>query len=273
MRRLPVIAAMALVAGVVSAAEVERPAPPPFPLGERLHYRVKWLGLHCGDMQLESFQAADGTYRVVMTARTTRFFDGIYRVRSRIESRVDPVSRSSIWYRERTEQEKERELKTEMATFDPETGVVTRHKDDGEVETFTTERRPVYDPLAFIFRIRDEYRTGSGPVAVNLVGSDEVIPILAEKVDLDRVRTPLGRREAIEVKPRTSEEMLFSRKGDFSLWLSQDERRLPLILDFDLSFGRLVAKLEKIEERPAHERTVAAGDDGGTRAASSDGTD
>jgi hypothetical protein len=64
-------------------------ADPPLPLDEFLTYDVRYLGVHCGAMTLTSYaDRTDGApvYRIAVAARTSKFFDGVYRVRVRIDS-------------------------------------------------------------------------------------------------------------------------------------------------------------------------------------------
>ena len=46
----------------------------------------------------------------------------------------------------------------------------------------------------------------------------------------------------LEVKPKTADGEMFSRKGEFSIWVDPDDDGALHKLDFDLSFGNLVAK-------------------------------
>jgi hypothetical protein len=82
-----------------------------------------------------------------------------------------------------------------------------------------------------------------------MVTSDGDVDTVAVVVDRRRIKTPLGKREALIVVPRPKDDELFDKKGRLELWVGTDERRLPYRVVFDLPFGKLVAKLEKIEER------------------------
>ncbi len=241
-----VLAGAALVGPGAAADE-----PPPFAVGEKLAYEVRYLGLHCGDMTLETFRGDDGDYRIVMTARTTPFFDSIYRVRMRLESWFDPDVGSSIRYRE-TSFEKD-EVSIKEYRLDLEQGVVRELEDGEETERFDIHVRPVHDPLAFLFRARKLLGVDGMPVVLNLIGSGKAAPVRVEIVDRKTTSTPSGRRPADVAVPRTTDQLLFSRKGQMEMWLSVDQARVPYRIQFDLAFGSLKAKLESVGTRPGGE--------------------
>ena len=116
------------------------PADEPFPVGERLDYAVSRMGIRCGHMRIASFVEHDETgaeiYRIVPHARTTKFFDGIYKVRSRLDSFVDPVRMASTRYEEHAVEKKK--TKDDVWTVDVETGEAVREK-NGEVTTTGAE--------------------------------------------------------------------------------------------------------------------------------------
>lgn len=250
--RLPSLtAAVLLVAAGLPGPGAAADRPPPFAVGEKLAYEVHYLGLHCGDMTLETFRGDDGDYRIAMTARTTPFFDSIYRVRMRLESWFDPESGSSVRYRETSFEKDEVSIKEYL--LDLEHGTVRELEDGEETDRFDIHVRPVHDPLAFLFRARELLGIDGMPVMLNLIGSGKAAPVRIEIVDRKETSTPSGRRPTDVAMPRTTDQLLFSRKGEMEMWLSVDEDRVPYRIQFDLAFGSLKAKLESVGTRPAGE--------------------
>lgn len=222
----------------------------PIPLGERLVYDVRWLGLKAGVMTMETFRESEAEaaeLRIAMTARTTPFWDGIYRVRSRIDSWFDPVTLSSVRYLDRSEQRGE--LEHQEFLLDPAEGTV-RGMVHGEERRFESDLRPLVDPLAYVYRIRSCLEPSLRSVDLNIVGSRDVEATVAEVVERTTIKAMGERRIVDVVVPRTTEGGMFGRKGQVTLFLGVDGRRLPYRIEFDMSFGRLVAKLESVEPRP-----------------------
>lgn len=221
---------------------------PPFPLDESLTYSVQYLGIHCGTLTLTSFADKglhDTLYHIVATARTSKFFDGVYRVRVRLESVYSGRRMSSVSYRHSGEEKDD--SKDELWLVDFDRREVRRTRDD-EVETIPIDSDQVYDPLAFLYRMRALLSDNRQRATLAMVTSDGDIDTVAEVVEKRTVKTPFGRREALIVVPRPEDEELFNKKGNMELWVGTDEGHLLYRVIFDLPFGKLVARLERIEE-------------------------
>lgn len=240
----------AVVVGVIGSAwahqEVDRSDP--FPVGERLYYSVRWLGMKCGSMTLESQAQAVGEdthFVIVMTARSSRFFDGIYRVRSRIESRYSARHASSVSYHSVSEEKKSR--KEERYEFDVEGGRLVRVK-NGNREVLELGADHVHDPLSFVFKLRRLDGPVGEEVSLVLATSKGPLETLARIEERTLLNLEGGRRPVLRIVPEPKDGMLFSRSGRMELWVGTDEQRTLYRIDFDLSFGKLTAVLEGREQ-------------------------
>jgi hypothetical protein len=240
-----------LTVGPIWSEEPNSPATsePPFPLGERFTYNIKFMGVHCGAMTLESFTSDEGGetfYHVVMTARSSKFFDGIYRVRSRIESWFSAESMSTVRYHNISNEKKDHT--DDLFELDLEAGEIVRTK-NGNQETLTFEATGgVHDPLAYLYRLRTMVGEPGDEVALTLMTSNGAVETIADVVEKKRISTALGKRDAVRVVPRPKDEMLFAKKGQMSVWYGTAETGIPYRVVFDLAFGKLIARLTKIEE-------------------------
>jgi hypothetical protein len=247
---LVVAAALGTVHGTAGPGSSTISTPePPFPLDEHLTYDVLYLGIRCGSLTLTSFAdegVEDTLYHIVATARTSKFFDGIYRVRVRLESVYSGRRMSSVSYHH-TGKEKN-ETKDELWLVDYDKREVQRNR-DGEIKTIAIESDQVYDPLAYLYRMRALLSDSSRQATLAMVTSDGDVETVAEVREKRTVKTPFGKREALIVVPRPKDDELFDKKGSMELWVGTDDRRLLYRVVFDLPFGKLVARLDAIEER------------------------
>jgi hypothetical protein len=235
--------------GQVGSAE----KPAPFPLDELLVYDVRYLGLHCGTMTLESFveESDDGELcRIQMNARSSKFFDGIYKVRTRIDSWFSAERMASVRYHSHG-QEKKR-ITDDLYEVDLAGREVRRTK-NGESSSFPIANEHIHDPLAYIYRLRMLVGEPGDAITLALVTSKGDLETVAEVTRRKRIKTRFGRREALLVVPQPKDGMLFSKSGRMEVWYGVDDRRLPYRVVFDLSFGKLVAKLKE-----THARTPAS---------------
>jgi hypothetical protein len=247
-------ASAVVVAGLVwmgtGSTAAAAPADPPFPVNERLSYEVSWMGVYCGRMTLASFvdgEGDDATYHIVMTARTSKPFDQVYRVRSRIESEFSGRLMSTVRYHD-VSREKKR-VNDDLYQIDLERAEVHR-TNNGKEQTFSLADGHVYDPLAYIYRLRRLVPESGTDVSLALATADGAVETVARVEERRRIRTPLGRREAMVVIPQPRDEMLFSKSGEMEIWLGTDDEGTPYRVVFDLSFGKLVAELVEVERGP-----------------------
>ncbi len=251
-RGVGVALAMLLFTAVCGAEPgTGKPLPPAdpdvFPIGERLGYAVSWMGIRCGAMEIVSFseQAQNGgsIYRIVVFARTSPFFDGVYRVRSRLDSYFDPVRSSSVRYEEHASEKHKR--KEEIWRVDDEASEVVRIK-NGDTTRISLDAERAYDPVAFIFRLRSIPLETGQRIGLGLMTSKGVVETDAAVTELKQVRTKLGRCDAAAVVPEPRDRMLFSKSGAIAVWIDRVAPHRPCRIEFDLSFGNLVAKLQSV---------------------------
>jgi len=228
-----------------SAAET----PPVFPVNERLSYAISWSGIHCGEMEITSYidnEAVGGPmYRIVVLTRTTKFFDGIYRLRSRLDSIFDPRRMTSIHYEENSVEKKKR--KSETWVVDLEAMEVVRTK-NGEESRFPVEVERANDPLAFIYRLRMMDTEVGQENVLGLMTSKGAVETVARVTRHKTIRTKMGKCDAASVVPEPRDEMMFSKSGSMVVWIDRKPPHRPCKIEFDLSFGSLTASLRNAED-------------------------
>ena len=253
--------AVSAIAGMPGDGRPPATATAPFPLDEFLSYNVSYLGIHCGAMTLSSYtENQDGTpiYRIDLAARTSKFFDGVYRVRVRIESTYSAERASSLSYHHHGEEKGEH--KDELWQVDFAASEVHRTR-DGKLTIFPLSTDGVVDPLSFVYRMRVLLSKAGERATLAMMTSGGAVETVAEVVEKRTVKTPFGAREVLVIVPRPQQDELFSKKGRMEIWVGADERRLPYRVVFDLPFGKLVARLEAVDDRANVRNLLADGGD------------
>lgn len=212
------------------------------PLDERLQYRVSWLGVHCGDMTLESarVEGSPALVRMLMTVRTTEFFDSVYRVRAEIES-IYNVRRGSTRSFHEVSSEKG-DSKDDLWTVDLRFAKAHRTL-DGTRKSFDVPADGGHDPLAMLYRLRAMAVEPDQELSVTVITANGVVEASARVEGWERFETPAGEITALKVVQQAVGSGEFARGGGMTMWLSEDPSRTPLRIDFELPFGHLVADL------------------------------
>lgn len=219
--------------------------------GEKLSFKVTWLGMHVGTATLE---VRNGelinqikTCRVVLRARTNAFFSFFYNVEGTIESYVDPVTFKPIKYNSQTHINKKFVFK-EM-DYDFSKNIVHAVDKKGNYELEITPE--TLDPLGVFYYFRRNPVYMDEPVNLKINGGKKnfSVTIYARRQHL--IRTPAGQFWAFQVEPTRESERQFddslNAEGSMRIWFSADENRLPLIVALKVPVGTAQAILTDIE--------------------------
>lgn len=248
------IVAPSLVVVLAAALAAAQPpgAPTSIPLDDPLTYRITWLGVHCGDMTLESrpVPGKRALVEIEMRARSTAFFDSVYRVRSIITSVYDRRRGTTRRYHERSSEEGE--LKDDLWVVQPVRGRARREK-NGEVELYEIPPQGALDPLALLYRIRALADTPGEALSLTVMTSDGALEAKVLTHGWEELESAPGTVPALKVVQRAVGDEEFGRGGSVTLWLSADSRRIPYRIEFDLPFGSLVASLYEASTAPVLE--------------------
>jgi len=220
-----------------------------FPLHENRHYKVNYLGLTCGTMDLESHLEDHGgvsCYHVTMKARNSKFFNKIYKINIRIDSWVDAKSLSTIDY-ESLSVEKGKE---HVESIHVSKGDILWIRKGKEHHFKRADDTPVLDSLAYLYRLQSlSSDVGSRPELV-LLTTKGPLKTISQISGLRREKTSFGRRKTVRIHPHLADGKMFSRKGEIVLMVEPGSPAILHLLDFDLSFGHLKAKLVSTSEKP-----------------------
>jgi hypothetical protein len=59
----------------------------------------------------------------------------------------------------------------------------------------------------------------------------------------ERLKTGLGEFNTVVIKPLMKSEGIFNRKGDMVIWLTDDDRHIPVMMKTKIVVGSIVATL------------------------------
>jgi hypothetical protein len=234
----------------VNAVEPPPPGPIPFRVGELARYEVHWDGagvsLSAGDIAIAVEPPA---YRLVVTAVTApwvaRFFEAQDVFRTRVDEELLPR------VHERDQHEGSRRV-TRAFVFDGAARVVRTGRtlaealDQGAVLLPMAPR--ARDAISALFYLRTlPLRTGDRiRLPVNEAGRNLVAEVTVNGIE--RITSLNKRVEAIRVTPVLQRRVEDRRPPTAMVWLSNDARHLPLILDLAAGFGRV--RVELVSYRP-----------------------
>ena len=236
-----------------------------FELGEELHFEAEF-----SRALLRKIDVADLKFRAVRTplsdsktayaltlnadVSSKGFFARLFNLkfRERVESTVEPatftVQKTTIL------DEQGKRVRTTETTFDRSKGVMTWTSRDPNnpgaeprhaVTDFTGQ---LQDVLSAIYFIRTQPLEVGKTFDIFIGDGGRVYTIPVHVVEKKRMKTILGRVEVLHVQPELfgKDRLIDDEKGEFSMWITDDQRRIPVGGRVKTDYGTFDIKLKRI---------------------------
>ena len=217
----------------------------PFQAGERLKFSVQYAGISAGSAYLEVPQVIDvngsEAYTLVARAESNAFISRFYKVRNRIESVWDKRGRFSWKYSENRREGGYR-VKSQIA-FDHE-----KHEaryPNGQAYPIPPQ---VQDALSSFYYTRFQALPIGGSVVFDYHASRKSQPLEVRVLGRETVKTPAGVFNCVAIEPILKAGGIFKNKGRLVIWLTDDERRMPVLMRSKVAIGSINVVLQ--EARP-----------------------
>ncbi len=219
------------------------PAPAhPFRGGESLRFSVQYGFINAGSAWLEVQNAVGPTgrpaFELVARAESNRFFSSFYKVRNRIESLWDRSGRFSWRYTEDRHEGKYRAKS--VIRFDP-----LRHEalyNDGQSYPVPPS---VQDALSSFYFTRLQALPLGGSVVFDYHASRKSQPLEVRVLGREKIQTPAGKFNCVVVEPILKAGGIFKNKGRLVIWLTDDERRMPVLMKSKVAVGSISVVLQE----------------------------
>ena len=238
-----------------------------FELGEELHFEAEFSRallrkIDVADLKFRATRtplnyAGDSKlYALTLNADVSSkgFFARLFNLkfRERVESTVEPatftVQKTTIL------DEQGKRVRTTETTFDRSKGVMTWTSRDPNnpgaeprhaVADFTGQ---LQDVLSAIYFIRTQPLEVGKSFDVFIGDGGRVYTIPVHVVEKKRMKTILGRVEVLHVRPELfgTDRLIDDEKGEFSMWITDDQRHIPVGGRIKTDYGTFDIKLKRI---------------------------
>lgn len=249
-----------------------------YTIPERLEFDLTWIGIKAGTAVLEVKEEEEGL-RIISTASSADWVSMFYKVRDRVESLLKsasppgPSSDPTI-PSEEGKAEEGRADPVKEGVLDPEGGVYDplpvnyrlrtregRHRKDKEVifdrdggkaiyiNHLKSEKKEfdvpavIYDPLSAFYQVRNMDLEVGSSVYVPVFDSKKVWNVEVKVLKRERVEVPMGTFDTLKIKPLMKSEGIFSRKGEIYIWVTDDDKKMPVKLNSKVAVGSINAVL------------------------------
>ncbi len=221
----------------------------PFLPGEKLVYTVSWsdivnAGTAVMEVRKEPSAAKTEEVRFVSTARSTGMLDKFYTVRDVVQSVFDLALRQSISYT--MDQRHGKRKKQREAVFDQVRQKVT-FRENGVQEVFDIPKQ-TQDALSALYYLRmsDDLVPGR-TITVNVHDGGKNWTVDIFVLAKEQIKTPAGTFRTIKVQTYPKYEGVFLHKGEIYIWLTDDDRRVPVLMKSTIAIGSIMATLTEMK--------------------------
>jgi len=244
-----------------------------FELGEELHFEAEFSrallrNLDVADLKFRATRTplSDGLqetkpYALTFSAEIASkgFFARLFNLkfRERVESTVEPVSftvqRTTIL------DEQGKRVRTTESTFDRSQGKMTwtsRDPNNPSAEprhAIADFSGQLQDVLSAIYFIRTQPLELGKSFEVFVGDGGRVYKIPVKVVEKKRMKTILGRVNVLRVNPELfgPDRLIDEEKGEFSIWITDDARHIPVGGRVKTDYGTFDIKLKRIITNPS----------------------
>ena len=218
--------------------------------GEKLTYEISWskildAGVAIMEVKESRTSKGDRTYQFVTTTRSSGLVETFYKVRDVVTSDVDAEDFYSISFL-LTENHGGRKRQRAMS-FDHENNKVTGRLNQDPPETFSVPER-VLDALSSLYylRTRQDF-SAEKPIIIDVHDSGKNWAVDIQTLGKEKITTPAGEFNTIKVKTYPKYEGVFTHKGEIYIWLTDDARKMPVLMKSVISIGSIVATLTEFK--------------------------
>jgi hypothetical protein len=224
----------------VDEEERKRFAKVPWKIGEYFQFSIDWNGLNGGSslMQVQNIQTVDGKrcYRVVTKAESNSFVSRFYKVRDRAESSVDA---ESLYSRRFVKRLREGGYKKDIdVRFDHETGKA-RYSNGKEYDVAAG----IHDVLSAFYYVRTKALPDGATLIVPTHDNEKSYEMEVQVLRREKAEVPAGKFSCVVVEPKLKSEGIFKSKGSILVWLTDDERRIPVMVKSKVPVGSISVRL------------------------------
>ncbi len=210
-------------------------------------YKLKWLGITAGRARMEFIDRGE-EIKITTRAESADWVSIFYKVDDRAKSLLTKRRNRDGGYkfiakRYRLKIREGRHRRDKEVIFYPDKGMAEyiNHLED-EKKSFEIPGG-TYDPLSAFLMLRLKSIKIGEPVFLRIFDSKKVWDVKVDVLKKETVETEAGKFSTIVVKPELKSEGIFLKKGDIYIYLTDDERHIPVLIETKVLIGHIEAEL------------------------------
>jgi|TARA_B100000131_G_C18115505_1_gene611167 hypothetical protein len=207
---------------------------------EKLFYDINFRIFSAGEATFESHITSldnNKVYKIVSKTKSNKFLDRFYKIRDQIDIWIDKDNYSLLKINKKI---KEGNYKRNFSAIIDQQQSIAIYKNK-------TKKVPkiIFDPIAAIYYYRTLNLNKNNQYNFFTFDEGKIKEIILKVTDIENVKTPMGKFQCFVLKPfSTDGKKLFKNDGHMTIWISNDEKRLPIKIEQNTNIGKLVLNLK-----------------------------
>ncbi|MCB9497702.1 MAG: DUF3108 domain-containing protein [Fibrobacteria bacterium] len=216
------------------------------PAAESLGFEVFWGGMLVGRSRIDLLPTTDSTQMVVRTtAKANNAIQSFYPVRDTVESWVNWQTGLPLTFHKRLNEGSY--SASVKLSFDRQAGkalVRGGQKKGGAVDTIVEIPEGAHDLLSAFLAVRRARLEPGESLHLPMLDNRKVFKDVEVRcLRRETLKTDLGSWSTLVIEPRLHGDALFQSKGKLTIWLTDDDRRIPVRMTSAIKLGTIRADL------------------------------
>jgi len=217
--------------------------------GEVLSYRIHYGFITTGNATLATTKTSyngQPAFYVKGTGKTSGTAKAFFKVEDSYESYINARKEPLFYVRNVAEGSYRQHLQT---TFNPNNNslvLVDKIHTDRPAKTVKVPDN-VQDMMSCFYYLRslpsENLRVGS-VVRMNVWIDDEIFPFQLKVVAAEKLSTKFGKIDCLKIVPSVMSGRVFKEKEGVTMWVSNDQNRVPILIKAELAVGSLKASID-----------------------------
>ncbi len=214
-----------------------------FVVGEKFTFALQYLGITAGTAVIEIKEAVKlkgrKAYHIVTNTKSVPLISAFVKVDDIVETFIDYEGLFSLrMIKSLREGNYNRDV---ILEYDQDKNEVKEVEKSGEkVYTIADYSQDILSAF-FYFRAQNIEVGKEYIIDVYADGKNNKLKVIVPGKEI--IKTPLGTYEAFIVKPLLDFESIFKQEGDVTIWMTTDERHIPLLMKSKVFVSSVSAKL------------------------------
>jgi len=213
----------------------------PFGVGERFVFSVGWEFVNAGTavMEIPEIVRLNGRkcYHLVSSAKSNSVFSVFFKVEDKVESFMDVHGLYSLRYDKHLSEGK---FRSDVSmVFDQENHLAIY---DAGQDSFPVPEY-IQDVLSAFYFVRTQELTVGQSLFVDNHTDKKNYPLEVKVLRREKVKVSAGEFQCLVVEPILQTPGIFEQKGSLTVWLTDDEVKMPVLMKSKVVIGSIVTEL------------------------------